>query len=92
MALPDGEADNMTGAQADANECTMDDNGDDQEEACDAAFEMDFEVFFTDGTFGCDTTREVTVTCDVGFAGHDLDGDDPNGGAVLTAVSRRQHR
>ena len=60
---PDGEGDNMTGAQADEAECTMDDNGDDQEEACDAMFEMEFPIYFTDGTFGCEITVDVTVTC-----------------------------
>ena len=59
----------------------MDDNGDEQEEACDAAFEMDFEVFFTDGTFGCETTREVTVTCEWDSQG-DLDGDGTAGTAL----------
>ena len=62
--VPDGEADNMTGYQADNNECSMGDNGDDQEEACDAMFEETFPVYFTDGTFGCETTVDVTVTCE----------------------------
>ena len=83
--VPDGEADNMTGSQADENKCSMDDNGDDQEEACDATFKMDFPVFFTDGTFGCETTVTVTVTCEWDSQG-DLDGDD-TAGTALTADS-----
>ena len=72
---PDGEGDNMQGSQADEAECSMDDNGDDQEEACDSMIEMDFDIFFTDGTFGCETTRTVTVTCEWDSQG-DLDGDE----------------
>ena len=53
-ANPDGEADNMTGAQADEAECTMDDNGADQDAACDAELVMDFPILFKDGTFGCE--------------------------------------
>ena len=83
--VPDGEADNMTGSQADENKCSMDDNGDDQEEACDATFKMDFPVFFTDGTFGCETTVTVTVTCEWDSQG-DLNGDG-TAGTALTADS-----
>ena len=75
--VPDGEADNMTGSQADEDECSMDDNGDEQEEACDAAFEMDFPVFFTDGTFSCETTRTVTVTCEWDAQGLLVDDETP---------------
>ena len=53
----------MTGAQKDEVECTMDDNGADQDAACDAELVMDFPILFVDGTFGCETTRNVTVTC-----------------------------
>ena len=60
---PDGEADNMTGYQSDADECTMADNGDDQDEACDAELVIDHDLFFTDGTFGCEIFQPVTVTC-----------------------------
>ena len=59
----DGTADNMTGAQADEAECTMDDNGADQDAACDAELVMDFDLLFVDGTFGCETRRPITVTC-----------------------------
>ena len=51
---PDGKADNMTGYQSDEDECTMGDNGDDQDEACDAELVIDHDLFFTDGTFGCE--------------------------------------
>ena len=56
-----------------------------QEEACDATFKMDFPVFFTDGTFGCETTVTVTVTCEWDSQG-DLDGDG-TAGTALTADS-----
>ena len=73
----------MTGAQADEAECTME--GDD-ENACDAELVLEHDLFFTDGTFGCDTTRSITVTCtwdsttDVG--GTNTGGD----GSVFTAA------
>ena len=60
---PDGEADNMTGYQSDADECTMADNGAKQDEACDAELVIDHDLFFTDGTFGCEIFQPVTVTC-----------------------------
>ena len=67
VAHPDGVADNMTGAQKDVNECTADDNGSDQDEACDAELVMDFELLFKDGTFGCDTTPVHNRHLHVGF-------------------------
>ena len=59
-AEPDGKADNYQGRKAEA--CDPDDGGGD--EVCDAAFSMDYDVTFADGTFGCSTTRSVTVTCE----------------------------
>ena len=53
----------MTGAQSDAAECSADDNGDDQDAACDAELVINHDLLFVDGTFGCETTRNVTVTC-----------------------------
>ena len=82
---PDGEADNMTGSQADEAECTMDDNGDEQEEACDPMFEMDFPVLFKAGIFECETTRTVTVTCTWDSNAHGI-GDD-NAADVVTGAS-----
>ena len=55
---PDGMADNYQGRDAEA--CDPDDGGDD---ACDAAWSMDWDVTFADGTFGCVTTRPVTISC-----------------------------
>ena len=63
QANPDGTADNMTGAQKDEAECSTDDNGGDQDAACDAELVMDFPILFKDGTFGCEATVDVTVTC-----------------------------
>ena len=45
-------------------ECTEADEGDDADDSeCDAEWTTDVEVLFTDGTFGCDTTRMVTIMC-----------------------------
>ena len=85
---PDGVADNMTGAQADEAECTME--GDDAN-ACDAELVMDFDIRLEDGTFGCITTRSVTVTCtwdstaDTGID-NDVTGGDANEFSAVHAV------
>ena len=63
MAHPDGVADNMTGSQKDAAECDTGDNGSDQDNACDAELVIEEDLLFVDGTFGCETTRAITVTC-----------------------------
>ncbi|MXW38385.1 MAG: hypothetical protein F4Z65_08990 [Acidobacteria bacterium] len=51
-------------------ECTEDDGGDDPGEGssdpntiCDAEWVRDATVTFADGTFGCSTTLDVTITC-----------------------------
>ena len=45
-------------------ECSEDDGGDDDDGSiCDAEWTRDAEVTFADGTFGCSTTRMVSVTC-----------------------------
>ena len=64
---PDGMADNypanLEGAD-DFRACSEDDGGDDADGSeCDADWEMDVEILFADGTFGCTTTREITVSC-----------------------------
>ena len=73
---PDGRADNyesvdgttsnrvaVSGA-ADFYKCTEDDGGDDDDGTiCDAVWTRDAEVKFADGTFGCTTTRSVSIKC-----------------------------
>ena len=65
---PDGKADNYpagTAAFSDFRECSEDDGGDDDDGSiCDAEWVRDAEVLFADGTFGCTTTRMVTITCE----------------------------
>ena len=66
---PDGNADNYvdTGtsvAFSDFRGCSEDDGGDDADGTeCDAEWVHDVEILFADGTFGCSTTREITITC-----------------------------
>ena len=44
--------------------CTEDDGGDDDDGTmCDAVWTRDAEVTFADGTFGCTTTRMVSIKC-----------------------------
>ncbi len=44
--------------------CSEDDGGDDADGSeCDSEWTNDVTVTFADGTFGCSTTRDVTVTC-----------------------------
>ena len=67
---PNNTADNMTGAQEDVAKC-----GDD---GCDAAIDMTFDVLFGSGTYGCTTTRTVTVSCTWDAQGNVNDlGDSP---------------
>ena len=64
---PDGMADNYAADLAGADDfrkCSEDDGGDDADGSeCDAEWEMDVEILFADGTFGCTATREITVSC-----------------------------
>ena len=63
---PDGKADNYAadGDQSDIRSCTEDDGGDDDDGSiCDAVWTRDAEVTFADGTFGCETTRMVSIKC-----------------------------
>ncbi len=63
---PDGMADNYlaTSDQADVRGCTEDDGGESHDgTVCDAVWTRDASVLFADGTFGCTTTREVSITC-----------------------------
>ena len=49
---------------ADFRGCSEDDGGDDADGSeCDAEWENDVTILFADGTFGCSTTRDVTITC-----------------------------
>ena len=59
----------MSGAD-DFYKCSEDDGGDDPDDGsddpntiCDAEWVNDVTVTFADGTFGCSTTRDVTITC-----------------------------
>ena len=66
MTHPDGNADNYpdSTATSDFRSCSEDDGGDDADGTeCDAEWEMDVEILFADGTFGCTATREITVSC-----------------------------
>ncbi|MCY3746530.1 MAG: fibronectin type III domain-containing protein [Acidobacteria bacterium] len=66
---PDGNADNYVNAAdsvafSDFRGCSEDDGGDDADGSeCDAEWVNEVEILFADGTFGCSTTRTVTVTC-----------------------------
>ena len=64
---PDGKADNYemgNNAFSDFRACGEGDGGDDADGSeCDAEWMHDVTVLFADGTFGCTTTRDVTVTC-----------------------------
>lgn len=66
---PDGKADNFgTGAThdyADVRACTEDDGGDDADDTiCDASRDWDVTVKFASGTFGCETERSFTISCE----------------------------
>ena len=65
---PDGKADNYprtNTAYSDFRGCSEDDGGDDDDGSmCDATWVNDVEILFADGTFGCSTTRMVTITCE----------------------------
>ncbi|MDE0474769.1 MAG: hypothetical protein OXI50_09430, partial [Gammaproteobacteria bacterium] len=66
---PDGNADNYVNAAdsvafSDFRSCSEDDGGDDADGSeCDAEWENEVTILFADGTFGCSTTRDITVTC-----------------------------
>ena len=66
---PDGNADNYVNAAdsvafSDFRSCSEDDGGDDADGSeCDAEWVHDVTILFADGTFGCSTTRDITVTC-----------------------------
>ena len=64
---PDGIADNYPEGAAfedSVRKCTEDDGGDDDDGTiCDANWSMTADVAFADGTFGCETTRSVTIKC-----------------------------
>ena len=69
---PDGKADNYPVEDASGNAtgfadfrgCSEDDGGDDADGTeCDAEWVNDVTILFADGTFGCSTTRDITVTC-----------------------------
>ena len=67
---PDGNADNYVNPTdsviySDFRGCSEDDGGDDADDSeCDAMWENEVEILFADGTFGCSTTRTITVTCE----------------------------
>ncbi len=55
----------VSDAHADFFKCSESDGGDDDDNTlCDAVeWNRDAEVMFADGTFGCSTTRDVSITC-----------------------------
>ena len=68
---------------ADFYKCTEDDGGDDDDGTiCDAVWTRDAEVKFADGTFGCSTTRTVSITCTWDADGGMADGPEPSPGHV----------
>ena len=84
---PDGRADNYEEVNTDNNnreavsgaadfyKCSEADGGDDDDGSmCDATWVNDVEVVFADGTFGCSTTRTVTITCEWDADGGRADG------------------
>ena len=77
--VPDGKADNYA-AGDDARACSDMDNGED-DEICDAQWSETYDVLFADGTFGCSTTRSVTITCSWDAQGQQANNppDNPNG-------------
>ena len=63
---PDGKADNYPAGALfdDVRKCTEADGGDDDDGSiCDATWTRDAEVTFADRTFGCSTTRMVSIKC-----------------------------
>ena len=44
--------------------CSEDDGGDDDGSICDAEWVNEVEVTFADGTFGCEASRMVSITCE----------------------------
>ena len=63
----------------DVRECTEADGGDDDDGTiCDAVWTREAEVKFADGTFGCETTRTVSIKCT-----WDADGGMAKGRAAL---------
>ena len=64
---PDGLADNYPAGgtfEASVRKCTEADGGDDDDGTiCDAVWTREADVLFADGTFGCSTTRSVSIKC-----------------------------
>ncbi|MCY4671240.1 MAG: hypothetical protein OXC29_25035, partial [Rhodococcus sp.] len=66
---PDGNADNYVNATesvafSDFRGCSEDDGGDDADGSeCDATWEDTFTITFAALTFGCERSRDITVTC-----------------------------
>ena len=64
---PDGLADNYPAGgifEASVRKCTEADGGDDDDGTiCDAVWTREADVLFADGTFGCTTTRSVSIKC-----------------------------
>ncbi len=55
---PDNKADNYPSTD-DAHMCSDADG-----KGCDASWEMDYDILFGDGIYGCETTRTVTISCE----------------------------
>ena len=92
---PDGLADNYPAGgtfEASVRKCTEADGGDDDDGTiCDATWTREADVLFADGTFGCSTTRSVSIKCTWDADGGMADGrnalpqaaDDFDGGGNL---------
>ena len=76
---PNNTADNMTGAQEDVDEC-----GDD---GCDAEIDLTFDVLFGSGTYGCETSRSVTLSCTWDAQGNVNDEDESPTDATFTGLT-----
>ncbi len=57
-AKPDNKADNYPSTD-DAHMCSDADG-----KGCDASWEMDYDILFSDGIYGCETTRTATISCE----------------------------
>ena len=72
--------------------CTEDDGGDDADDTiCDASRDWDVTVKFTSGTFGCETERSFTISCEWDASGEmkqsRRDADETNDDALSGDIS-----
>ena len=60
---------------------------DDGGKGCDAEIDMTFDVLFGSGTYGCETTRSVTLTCTWDAQGDVDDDDDTAAGTEISGTA-----